>query len=280
MPPGGDETGGGPDRSAKPVASASVSGINYYGGPLMVQNPVNIYYIWYGKWAGNSGVPLLTALAKNMGSSSWYRIISSYFQLNGATKTFVPTWGAVPALRYSNATFDSAYSQGKSLSDEAVGRIVTAAINSGAFGRPDPNGIYFVLTTPDVTATSGFCTQYCAWHTYGMVRGVAIKCSFVGSGLRCPSACAPFSPSPNGNVGADAMASTLSHELVETVTDPTFTGWYDSQGYENADKCAWTFGQTYKIFTGAMYNVIIGPNAFMIQRNWLNVGAGSCVTTY
>lgn len=37
---------GGMNRAATPNRAASVSGINYYNGPLMVANPTNIYYIW------------------------------------------------------------------------------------------------------------------------------------------------------------------------------------------------------------------------------------------
>ena len=60
-----------------------------------------------------------------------------------------------------------------------------------------------------MTATSGFCTQYCAWHTYYVASGIPIKFAFVGNGARCPNSCAPFTPAPNGNQGADGMASTL-----------------------------------------------------------------------
>lgn len=60
-----------------------------------------------------------------------------------------------------------------------------------------------------MTATSGFCTQYCAWHTYYVQSGIPIKFAFVGNGARCPNSCAPFTPAPNNNQGADGMASTL-----------------------------------------------------------------------
>ena len=37
--------------------------------------------------------------------------------------------------------------------------------------------------------------------------------------------------------------------LEETATDPDLNAWYDRRGYENADKCAWTFGTTYTVAT-------------------------------
>ena len=38
------------------------------------------------------------------------------------------------------------------------------------------------------------------------------------------------------------MVSVIAHELEETNTDPNLNAWYDSNGSEDADKCAWTFG--------------------------------------
>jgi len=50
-------------------------------------------------------------------------------------------------------------------------------------------------------------------------------------------------PHPNGNQ-ADATINVASHEHIESVTDPYGTGWYDANGYEIADLCAWTFGSS------------------------------------
>ena len=134
----------------------------------------------------------------------------------------------------------------------------------------DTNGVYFVLTSKDVTASSGFCTQYCGWHTYGTVAGSNIKYSFVGNPDRCPASCAAQTTSPNGNAGADGMASIIAHELSEAVTDPNLNAWYDKRGYENADKCAWTFGSTYSVANGSKANVHLGGRDFLIQQNWVN----------
>ena len=65
------------------------------------------------------------------------------------------------------------------------------------------------------------------------------------------------------------MASIISHELEEAVTDLDLNAWYDRRGYENADKCAWTFGTTYTS-GGALANVHLGSRDYLIQRNWVN----------
>jgi hypothetical protein len=76
------------------------------------------------------------------------------------------------------------------------------------------------------------------------------------------------------------MASIIAHELEESVTDPNLNAWYDRRGEENADKCAWTFGQTSTASNGSRYNVILGGSEFLIQQNWVNVNGGYCAMSY
>jgi hypothetical protein len=144
----------------------------------------------------------------------------------------------------------------------------------------DPDGVYFVLTAKNVTK-SGFLTQYCGWHSYATIGSTTIKYSFVGDPTG-PSLgnCAAQSTSPNGNPGVDAMLSVVAHELEEAVTDPKLNAWYDSRGYENADKCAWTFGATYTAANGSKANMNLGGKDYLIQRNWVNATGGYCALKY
>ena len=157
---------------------------------------------------------------------------------------------------------------------------VAGAISSGKLPL-DSNGVYFVLTSADVNETSGFCTQYCGWHTSGAISGKDIKYAFVGNAARCPSACAEQTTSPNGNAGADAMASIIAHESEEAISDPDLNAWYDSRGEENADKCAWTFGATSRASNGSLYNFTgASGKHWLIQRNWVNASGGFCAMSY
>jgi hypothetical protein len=182
------------------------------------------------------------------------------------------------AVHYAGSTTDN-YSQTTALSDAGVQNVVASAISSGRLPK-DTNAVYFVLTSADVNETSGFCTQYCGWHTHGTISGSDIKYSFVGNPARCPSACAAQTTSPNNNAGADGMASIISHELEEAVTDPDLNAWYDRRGQENADKCAWTFGNTSTASNGSLYNVTLGGTKYLIQRNWVNAAGGYCAMQY
>ena len=248
------------------------NGISYHGGPLLTGAP-NIYYIWYGNWSGNSATSILTDLAQNIGGSSYYNINTTYYNGSNVHVSNV--------ANYAGSTTDN-YSQGTALSDAQVKAVVSTAINSGKLGptTPDTNAVYFVLTSSDVTATSGFCTPYCGWHTHGSISGFDVKYSFVGNPDRCPSACSEQSTGPNGNAGADGMASIIAHELEEAVTDPALNAWYDTRGAENADKCAWTFGTTYTVSNGSKANMQLGTRDFLIQQNWVNANGGYCAKSY
>jgi len=246
----------------------SGNGISYHGGPVVLGTN-NVYYIWYGNWSGNTAPSILTDFANNIGGSPYYNINTTYY--NGSNVHISNS------VVYKGSTA-VAYPQGTSLSDSAIQTVVSNAITSGALPK-DTNGVYFVLTSQDVTASSGFCTNYCGWHTHGTISGSDIKYAFVGNPARCPTSCAEQTTSPNGNAGADGMASIIAHELEEEHTDPDLNAWYDTRGYENADKCAWTFGTTWSS-GGGLANVHLGSRDYLIQRNWVNAAGGYCSMSY
>ena len=257
--------------ASKPTSSATVgsNGISYHGGPIIL-GTTHTYFIWYGNWSGNSATSLLPAFADTIGGSPYYNINTTYY--NGSGKKITN------AVALSGQAFDM-YSQGTALSDSSVATVVSNAINSGTLPK-DANGVYFVLTSADVNETSGFCTQYCGWHTHGKLGRTDIKYAFVGNPDRCPSACGAQTTSPNGNAGADGMVSIISHELEESVTDPDLNAWYDGAGLENADKCAWKFGTTYTTSNGALANMNLAGIDYLIQENWVNASGGSCALSY
>jgi hypothetical protein len=232
----------------------------------------NAYVIWYGDWSGSQTPALVEQfLGRDIGGSPYFNINTTYYN---SANVHVSN-----SVHYAGSTTDS-YSQGTALTDAQIQTVVSSAISSGRLPK-DTNAVYFVLTSSDVTASSGFCTQYCGWHTHGTISGSDIKYSFVGNADRCPAACAgQTAPSPNGNVGADAMVSIIAHELEEAHTDPDLNAWYDTRGAENADKCAWTWGTTYKTANGANANMKIGTRDYLIQQNWVNASGGFCAKSY
>src|SRR3954452_6647501 len=255
---------------ASNTTSRRGNGINYNGGPVMV-HPTHAYVIWYGTWTA-AKTAIITSFLGSVGGSPYFNINTTYYNAAGTRRQ--------NSVTFAGSTTDN-YSQGASnLSDAAINNIVANALSKNQLPS-DPDGVYFVLTSSDVSK-SGFLTSYCGWHTYAAIGATNIKYSFVGdpTGPQLWSCAVQTTTSPNGDVGADAMVSVIAHELEEAVTDPNLNAWYDNRGYENADKCAWTFGATYSTTTGAKANIKLGGHDYLIQRNWANASGGYCALSF
>ncbi len=242
--------------------TSPTSPILYHGGQLI--NTPTVYIIWYGNWnQGNgsdtpAGQQIVRDFVNSIGGSPYFNINTSY-----STNGYVITGG----VNNGGETTD-AYSQGSRLRDSSVLTVVNNAITSSQLPY-NANGVYFVLTSTDVNETSGFCRLYCGWHTAATPSAGHVRYSFVGNANRCLSGCAAQTTSPNSNAGVDGMISVIAHELEEATTDPDpRSGWADSGGAENADKCAWTFGHAqYQVANGSWANMTLGSRNFLIQRN-------------
>jgi hypothetical protein len=262
---------GAPTAGSTGVQSPAIA---YHGGPVM--GTPTVYVIWYGNWNQSNGSD--TPAGQQIVRDFLYGVSGSpYYQIN-------TSYGTPTGLVSVGAEYVDKYSQGSRLSDSKVQTVVSSAITGGKLPN-DQNGVYFVLTSSDVAETSGFCTRYCGWHTSGTIAGSNIKYSFVGNSNRCLGGCAAQTVGPNGNAGVDGMISVIAHELEEANTDPNpRSGWTDSNGAENADKCAWTFGQNLSVApNGAYYNMTL-PALSVASRNYLiqrNLDASSkCYVNY
>lgn len=256
-------------------ARTRTNGISYHGGPVMLGTP-NIYVIWYGNWVSgpggsdnSGGQAVVNSFLGSLSGSNYESINSTYY--NGSNQHVSGLFS------YAGQSTDTG-SQGTSLSDSSVQSVVSRAIANGLGpSGGDGNGLYMVLTSSNVNETSGFCTQYCGWHTHGTINGKDIKFAFVGNPDRCPASCSE-QQAPNGFAGADGMVSIVAHEQEEAISDPDLNAWYDTRGQENADKCAWTFGAI-SGSSGSEYNITLGGKHYLIQRNWVNASGGYCSMT-
>ena len=76
--------------------------------------------------------------------------------------------------------------------------------------------------------------------------------------------------SPNNQPDADTEISPTSHEINEARTDPdTNSGYYDLQGNENGDECAYRFGTTSGT-PGAFFNQVINGHHYLTQLEFSN----------
>jgi len=261
--------------SQKPGNVNTTTKITYHDGPIMTGTP-GVYFIWYGCWdgtCGNAGNPttqsILEDFASNVGGSPYFQINAMYPNMFGQTPS--------GALLYAGGVVDR-YSHGMELTAPDIAGIVQDQIVNNGLPQ-DPSGIYVVLASADVgSVATGFCAPAAlGHHGIGYALGSEFRYAFVGNPTRCPSIAAPqfFSrgaqlPTPNGDLAADAMASTMIQLLSEIVTNPTGGGWFDRYGLENAAKCAGQFGTTYATANGARANLKLGARDYLIQQNWVN----------
>lgn len=200
---------------------------------------------------------------------------------------------------------------------------ITAEIQNEitALGLPSDYNHEYVMLTPKHVAScfnagstaskSNVCTidhypsaRYCAYHTMfgpdfpvsGTVYAnmpypiyhspVGFTCGTDGGGHGTIE-----SPNFNGSASstdADVEVSPLSHEIMESITDPnTFNGWFDASGNENGDDCAFVFGNgTWTDLGGTpgmFYNQTINGHHYITQEEFSNAdwfhtdGKGGCV---
>jgi hypothetical protein len=291
--------------------SGGLNAIRYHGGPVIgTVNPavsgagaVRVYVIWYGNWTDttvfppgfNNPMSIVTDFLNSLGGSPYYNINTTYYMISGGVG-----WPIKNSVKYISAASDN-YSLGKSLTTAQVQQVVVNALAANMLPY-DGNGVYFVLTTPDVTvgdAPSGyFCKNWCGYHSWGNIGGFNIKFAFVGSPAQCPGACSEYASylPPNGSVDGDGMVNIMAHELEEAASDENGNAWFDGYGAENADKCAWHFGSAFYTpntspYPGAVANMQL-PTAsqpqygkvtqryYLIQQNWVNSGRGYCALSY
>ncbi len=239
-----------------------------HGGRILTGTPT-IYPIWYGNHDA-SAIAIVTRFLLDDSGSPYFAINKTYYDGKGNVSG---------AFNVAGPVYDN-YSQGTTIINDVVQIQEIVKAHIGQDLPLDKNGIYVVLTSPDV-AVSGpygsFGQTYCGWHE----QYAGLPIIWLGDpSILAPRTCQAQSPGPNGLSGGDAMANLIAHEVEETVTDPDVsTGWYKANGEENADACAWNFAPSVPTQTapnGAQSNLLINGSYYLIQANWINAGGGYC----
>ncbi len=230
--------------NARPKTS---NGISYHGGPVML-GTTNIYYIWYGNWSGNTRDDDPHRLREQHRRLA---VLQHQHHLLRRRRTPTCRTRSRSAARPPTATRRAPRSPTRRSRRSSRRRSSSGRLPHGHERRL----LRAHLGGRDRVERLLHPVLRLAHH--GTISAACdIKYSFVGNPDRCLVVAARTqSVGPNGNAGADGMASIIAHELEEAVTDPDLNAWYDNRGYENADKCAWTFGTTYTASNGALYNV-------------------------
>jgi hypothetical protein len=276
------------------AAKTTSNQILYHGGPVMNKSN-SVYVIYYGSFPATTD-PIINDFLVGLSGSVPYQVNHTYNDPTAASPAFIPiNYTFAAPVRGSTANpngsvyFDN-YSQGSQLSASAIPKVVAHAITSG-FRAPDANGVYLVITAPDVKI-SGLCTSYCAYHnaSTAIVSGMSIRFALIPDATQkctgCNGGVSVYGDTvtPNGDMGADTMTDDIMHELSETVTDPDISAWYTQNGAENGDLCNYVYDTptpslVKTVLVGgavAHYNATLNGRNFLIQLLWKNSGAGFC----
>jgi len=262
--------------------------LSYHGGTggVGVETAPKVYLVlWGAHWNNNdpSGeVALLTSFYNNVGGSGWLNSVTQYCQgvpngtifCNGAGTAAGNPASLLAGVWYDNATSAPSRPSQTQLAAEAA-RAANYFANTTAASNAS---VQYVIATATGNNASGFGTQYCAWHSatsssYGNIAYTNLP-YITDAGASCGANFNGLGP----NAGITIVGG---HEMAETITDQfPSSGWLDSGGAENGDKCAWiTSGNQ-----GASANITTANNStFAVQSLWSNAsnnGAGGCALSF
>jgi serine protease len=257
-----------PVRNHGAIPDLGGGNLTYHGGP--VQSSPHVYLVFWGKWwksgcTGQLGHGLadenyLKAFFNGRGTSG-DQLSKVLTQYSGTHFTGDVLFGS--AFNCSNPPQAATQSQ-----LGAVAASYASVLRAG--GKTVDKNTQIVVVSPSGTNPGGgFGSQYCAWHSYA-ISG-SLKLSYTNlpylpdQGANCGAGIIPSGPSP----ALQGWPIVAGHEFAESVNDPQISAWYDNQGYEIGDKCAWT----------GIYVQALPTGHFVEQPEWSNTYS-TCLTEF
>lgn len=216
--------------------------MTWHNGPILTNVEARSIF-WGTSWASYSGDEMT-------GMDTWYTGFNLSYYAQASDEYSGSDGQVTDAVKYDGHLMDATAASGGN-STSAILAEVCKEIAS-----PVSNGYYPVYT--DLPRGN---SMYCAWHSWGSCHGIPIQFAFFWK-LDGDPGCDPQSTVSSQSQGLQALANVSGHELSEARTDPTGTGWYDSSGAENGDKCAWTFEEPFVTFANG--------TQWKIQGEWSN----------
>jgi serine protease len=269
-------------HAARPNHGGSNNLVFHGGNPGVVTGADQVYLVFWGsQWTNNdpsNEASIEQSFFSGVGGSSWNNTVTQYCQgitsgssnCSGASKQ---NFATNPSGVYAGSWSDnSAAAPSRPTQTQRAAEAVNAANYVTTHGGFDPLHAQIVINTAHGNNSSGFGTQWCAWHS---------STSYNGGSLAYTNM--PYITDAGGSCGAnfvnsgsagltDGITIVGGHEFAETETDiyPN-GGWLDGNGAEIGDKCAWISSGS-----GAAYDLPIGSKQYAVQSLWSNAASG-CV---
>jgi hypothetical protein len=239
--------------------------LTYRGGPVQVTPTVFLIFWNVAKYGDRQGVePLLTNYIGHMGGSAHNNIYVQYSEVVNGNTIYVTN----PSNQYGGSWEDSTNLEPRHPTDSQIAAEAIRGVQHFGYNA----SASYVVVTPHGRSTSGFGTQWCAYHSATTSNGNLVSYTDLpyipDAGANCGSNI--ISP-PSDESGADEGVTIVEgHEQGESVTDPNPpTGWYNNSYGEIGDICAWTNIQ----------NDPFGSFSYSSQPMYSNA-SNSCVHSY
>ena len=234
-----------PHVTLKPRGSAPnlrAGNLINHGGP--VQNAPKVYIDFWGWTSDPSGEKTyLKNFLSSIGGTSWLSTVNQY---GGGSA------GNLLAGSWSHTATVPLHPTDTQIQAQAVK-------TANHFAAGNSVNVQIVVATPTGHSTSGFGTQWCAYH-----GAVSADPNITYTNL-------PYQTDAGSACGEDSVSKALDgvsivegHELAEAITDPLLNAWYDSSGQEIGDKCAWI----------NLHDITTSKGSFAVQPLWSNAISG------
>jgi FG-GAP-like repeat/Phosphate-induced protein 1 conserved region len=261
--------------------------LTYNSPGYVLEDPVNIYAIWYGNgWIGSTTPYIVEDFLNQLGYSPYYKLNELFYDFTGNRIDRGLTYIQDDWTDEGYGTNLSATQATETLD---IYNVVASELNTANL-PVDPNGIYIVFTSQEITESNGtggsLCGSpssggYLGYHDHYPYGSIDLKYVLVGSPLAPGCAPGPWQgvTTPNG-LEADTMASTAAHEIFETVQDPDINAWTNPNVQESGDICAGTVSRegVYSVGGGAVADAHIGDRDWLLQGQWVQTPFGGCDT--
>ena len=254
----------------------------YYPGKKIMNGTVNLYNIYFGLFSrynflnsSQQTLNLVDYFSSNIGSSSWYKTLTTYYQINSdGSKTYV----SASVERKRSAVYQSTVKERTIADDTVIPTMIVSLFNLPQQPLPvDVNGIYNVFFRGDFIYNNWLKDPdsggWCGFHSnFALKDGRVLKYTVIGDPSSGPSDSQAYcegiagAPTVNGNIGADSMVNILAHEIAEVVTNDD-KAWNDESldgDGENGDICGWDF-QLGENPNNTNWNIVVGQKKFLVQ---------------
>jgi outer membrane protein assembly factor BamB len=265
--------------------------LEYHNGPVMRTTSTSYAIFWLPSTLQDGSatavnatyVSLITRYFGDIGGSGLYNTATQYYDGGGSivnSSTLGGVW--MDTSPYPASGCQDMSTPGDCMSDTQFQNEVAKAMQANGWNG-GLNNLFYVFTSAgegscfDISSSACAFMQYCAYHSYFQTNAgqnvIYANMPYMGTAL---NGCG-ISNSPNNNPDADSTINVLTHEQIEAVTDPLLNAWYDNQGNEIGDKCAWNFGNIN--LDGNLANVQWHNNFYLVQQEWSNAESG-CVISF